>query len=334
MTSAPVREQVDRRDELNGVNPAAAISAVKDRAARWSAGDHQPDGRKLGLVIEGGAMRGVCSAGGVMALAHLGFTNVFDEVYATSAGAMNASYFLSEQVELGITIYFDACTTRRFLNPMRLWKILDVDYLFDQVIASEKPLDFEKILASHSKFFVAVIDKGTGDGHLLDAKAAKTPLLKVLKAATAVPLLYNRSVEIDGRSYIDGGLINPVPIEQALINGCTDLVVLLTRPANFKYGKPGWLDKYLFDLTFARGNSGLSQAYSQCDERSHILRDLALGRAPTPPGVNIVTICTDEPEMISRTTRNRALLRKAAIIYGRRTLQVFDGDPSTWSVPE
>lgn len=334
MAASSSINQVDERNPLHGVNPRAAIAAVKERAARWRAGDRQPDGRKLGLVIEGGAMRGICSAGGVMALARLGLTDIFDEVYATSAGAMNASYFLSDQVELGITIYFDSCTTRLFMNPLRVWKILDVDYLFDQVITTEKPLDVDRILASPTKFFVAVIDKRTGDGQVIDTKAVNVPLIQLLKAAIAVPLFYNRSVDVDGRAFIDGGLVNPFPMEQALASGCTDLVVLLTRPENFRYGNPGWLDKQLFDLICARHNKGLSRAYARCHERSHILRDLAFGRVETPSGVNIVTICTDEPEMIKRTTVNRALLRKAAIIYGRKTLQVFDADDPAWNVPD
>lgn len=318
---------------LYGVNPIASIAAVKDRAARWRAGDRQPDGRKLGLVVEGGAMRGVCSAGGVMALAHLGFTDVFDEIYATSAGAMNVSYFLSDQVKLGITIYFDNCTTRLFLNPFRVWKILDIDYLFDQVITTDKPLDVNRIAESATKFFVAVIDKATGIDRVIDIKATSAPLLRVLKAATAVPPFYNRSVDVDGQSLIDGGLVNPFPIQEALANGCTDLVALLTRPANFRHHKPRWFEKRLFDLICARGNTGLRRAFAVCDEQSHTVRDLAFGRAATPPGVNIVTICTDEPELIKRTTTNRALLRKAALLYGRRTLQVFNAENDAWDIP-
>jgi predicted patatin/cPLA2 family phospholipase len=267
---------------LHGVNPSAAIAAVKDRAARWLDGNRPRDGRKLGLVVEGGAMRGVCSAGGVMALAHLGFTDVFDEVYATTAGAMNASYFLSDQVKLGITIYFDNCTTRLFLNPLRVWRILDIDYLFDRVISSDKRLDVDRINTSTTKFFVSAIDRSTGEGLVIDCKKANAPLLQVLKAATAVPRLYNRSIDVDGRALIDGGLINPFPIQRALANGCTDLVVLLIRPANFRHGKPGWLEKRLFNLMCARGNADLGHAYALCDEWSHIVRDLALGKSPTP----------------------------------------------------
>lgn len=317
---------------LHGVHSSAVIAAIKERSARWQAGNREPDGRKLGLVIEGGAMRAVCSAGGAVALAHLGFTDLFDEVYATSAGAMNASYFLSNQPELGISVYFDSCTTRSFLNPLRVWKVIDVDYLFEQVVSRDKPLDVNKILSSRTKLFVAVIDKRSGAGTVIDTKATSTPLLSILKAATALPVLYNRTVDIDGRPFMDGGLAIPFPIEQALVNGCTDVLVLLTRPVNHYTDAPGWASRRMFDLICARGNANLNQIYSLCHERSRVARDLAFGRAATPPGVNIATICTDEPETIQRTTSNRALLHSAAISYGRKTLRVFGADAEAWDI--
>ena len=323
---------INPRAPLHGVNPGAVIAAIKERSTRWRAGSCEPDGHKLGLVIEGGAMRAVCSAGGALALAHLGFTDLFDEVYATSAGVMNASYFLSNQPELGISVYFDNCTTRHFMNPLRIWKMIDIDYLFDQVVSKDKRLDVNKILSSRTKLFVAVIDKRTGAGTVIDTKATHTPLLSVLKAATAIPVLYNRTVDIDGQPSLDGGLAIPFPIEQALANGCTDVLTLLTRPVSHYTDAPGWVSRRMFDLIFAHGNDSLNQAYALCHERSRAARDLAFGRGATPSGVNIATICTNEPETIQRTTSSRALLRSAAIDYGRKTLRIFGADAEAWSI--
>ncbi len=277
-------------------------------------------------------MRAVCSAGGAVALAHLGFTDLFDEVYATSAGAMNASYFLSNQPELGISVYFDSCTTRSFLNPLRVWKVIDIDYLFDRVVSRDKPLDVNKVLSSRTTLFVAVIDKRTGAGTVINTKATRSPLLSVLKAATALPVLYNRTVDVDGCLFIDGGLAIPFPIEQALANGCTDVLVLLTRPANYRADPPGWASQKMFEIICGRGNTSLNRIFSEHHEPSHVARDLALGRVATPPGVNIATICTDEPETINRTTSNRSLLRSAAISYGRKTLRVFGADAEGWNL--
>lgn len=332
MSNTDTAAPSDAGDLLHGVNPEAAITAVKDRVRRWRAGDRTPDGRKLGLVIEGGAMRGVCSAGGVAALAHLGLSDLFDEVYATSAGVMNASYFLSHQPASGISVYFENCTTRLFINPLRFWKVINVDYLFDQVVRVEKPLDIERILSSRTKLFVAVIDKRTGEGLVIDTQATNTPLLRVLKAATAVPIFYNRTIEIDGRPCMDGGLAIPFPLEQALANGCTDILVLLTRPADFRTEAPGWEMRRMFDIICARGLEGVSRTYALHHEHDRAARDLAIGRTPAPPGVNIATLCTDPSEVVQRTTVRSDLLREGALRYGRNVLRAFGADAEGWDL--
>lgn len=317
---------------LYGLRPEAAVAAFRARAAGWRTGDIPADGRKFGLVIEGGAMRGVCSAGGVAALAHLGLSDFFDEVYATSAGVMNASYFLSRQPGTGLSVYFDNCATQLFINPLRFWKVIDIDYLFDRVVTVEKPLDVGRIVSSRTKFFVALIDKSTGEGLVVDTRATKTPLLSILKAATAVPIFYNRTVEVDGRPCMDAGLAIPFPLEHAIANGCTDILVLMTRPADFITEAPGRMARHLFDLICARGLEGTSRTFAVHHVPVQASRDLALGRGPTPPGVNIATICIDPSEPVGRTTVRRELLRNGALRYGRKVLRVFGADSDGWDL--
>jgi len=317
---------------LYGVRPEAAVAAFRERAARWRAGDRTTGGRKLGLVVEGGAMRGVCSAGGVAALAHLGLSDFFDEVYATSAGVMNAAYFLSGQPATGLSVYFDNCATRLFINPLRFWKMIDIDYLFDRVVTVEKPLDVGRILSSRTKFFVALIDKSIGEGLVVDTRATQTPLLSVLKAATAVPIFYNRTVEVDGRPCMDAGLAIPFPLEHAIANGCTDILVLLTRPADFITEAPGRAARRMFDLICARGLEGTSRTFALHHVRVQTARDLAVGRGPAPPGVNIATVCIDPSESVGRTTVRRELLRDGALRYGRKVLRMFGAGADEWDL--
>jgi hypothetical protein len=55
---------------------------------------------------------------------------------------------------------------------------------------------------------------------------------------------------------------------------------------------------------------------------------------PTPPGVNIATICTEAPEIIHRTSGNPFALRQAALDYGRKVLRIFGTDDETWALPD
>jgi predicted patatin/cPLA2 family phospholipase len=320
----------DKRGHLHGVNPEAVVTAIRDRAKR---GNDRADGRKLGLVIEGGSIRAVCSAGGAAVLAQMGFSETFDHVYATSAGVMNAAYFISNQPLTGISVYFDHCTTRRFVNPLRFWKIIDVDYIFDEVAVREKPLNLHRVLSSRSRFHVAVIDRNDGQGHLIDTQRASTPLLHSLKAAAAIPVLYNRSILVDGRRCIDGGLRIPFPLKQAIEDGCTDILVLLTRPTDYVNPSPNLFQRTIFNILCARGNAGLNEAFAARPEASRVYRDLAFGRIRTDQPVNIATLATDRPEEIQTMAVSRKILHKAAVDYGRNVLRVFVCPNDAWTIP-
>ncbi len=307
-----------------GLNPTSTIELLKERASCLREGKEPLDGRKVGLVVEGGAMRGVVSCAALMGLEELGMTEVFDEVYGASAGAVNGAYFLAGQAAYATTIYYQKINNTRFIR--RLWhrKVVDIDDLFESIIAGDRPLRIDKVLASRSRLFVTIADACTGEAFLGQPQASETPLLTLLKASTAMPLLYNRLVSVDGRDCFDGGLINPLPIFEAIQSGCTDLLVLLTRPPNFRECTPSLLEQQLFDLRCARGNAQLMKAYCNTYVRENEVRDIALGRQPITDGINIATICPEETDpKIERTTRSADLLKAAAIASAKRTLQAF-----------
>lgn len=319
--------------EFSGSQPRAVIEAIQRRHARRAAGDYGNDGRKLGLVMEGGSLRAACSAGGAAVLAHLGYSDVFDEVYATSASVMNACYFITNQPGTGISTYFDNCTTTSFLNPLRFWKIVDVDYIFDHVAVHEKPLNLTRLRNSPTRLYVAVTEWETGQGLFIDVKTSNTPILQTLKASAALPVFYNRRVSVEGRACIDGGLAIPFGLQQALQNGCSDVLVLSTRPSSYADSPAGWFDRFVFDVLCARGNRRISRAFREKHLRSREARRLALGQGSPTPKANIATICVHESETVGRMTKSRVALRAAALRYGRTTLRIFGRDPACWALP-
>ena len=309
---------------IHGVNPDETITLLKKRARCFREGEDPRDGRKVGLIVEGGAMRGVISCAALLGLEELGMTQVFDEVYGASAGALNAAYFLARQAALATTIYYQKINNTRFIR--RLWhrRIVDIDDLFDSIIAREWPLRVDKVLASRSQLFIAIADAQTGEAFLGHAQTSNTPLLTLLKASSAMPLLYNGLVKVDGRECFDGGLLNPLPILEAIEAGCTDLLVLLTRPASFRECMPTVIERQIFELRCARGNARLMKAFNSSYIRANDLRDIALGRRAVPSGINIATICPEETDpKIDRITRNARLLKAAAVASLRRTLRAF-----------
>src|SRR5215475_5679877 len=159
-----------------GVNPINTIELLKERARRWRKGSPPDDGRKVGLIVEGGAMRGVISCAALMSLQDLWMTAVFDEVYGASAGAVNAAYFLAGQAAYATSIYYQKINNTRILR--RLWhrKIVDIDDLFDSVISRDRPLRVDRVLASRSRLFITIADAATGQAFLGLAQSCETPL--------------------------------------------------------------------------------------------------------------------------------------------------------------
>lgn len=93
---------------------------------------------RTALVVHGGGLRSVASCGTLAALNRLGLTNAFDTLYAVSSGAVNGAYFLTDQSALGITVYLEDVNNSRFVNFFRLAKMMDLEYLFDEVVQARK----------------------------------------------------------------------------------------------------------------------------------------------------------------------------------------------------
>lgn len=285
---------------------------------------------KLGLVVEGGGMRGVLSGGALVAMEELGLTEAFDEVYGESAGAINGSYFVAGQAALGCRIYLEDIPNSRFIDPLRLHRILDMDFLIDEVIAKAKPLDPTRVVGSRSRLLVSLTNAADGTGRVIDVGEAKAPLLRILKATAAIILFYNRAVEVDGGWYVDGGIADPIPVRNAIATGCSHILVLLTRPPGYRdkpFRAPSWLA-----ARFLLGNkwhpSLLQTLFREKYKRYNASRDLAFGRTQPERPVSIAVICPDgDTHGVTRLTRDPTRLRDAMMVSRQRTLETFGAAP-------
>jgi predicted patatin/cPLA2 family phospholipase len=273
-------------------------------------------------------MRGVLSAGSLLAVDLLGFRDCFDVVYAVSAGSVNAAYFLAGQGTEGITVYFDDINSRRFINPWRLWKIVDVDFVYDDLVLNVKPLNEEYILKARQQFYVTATDVDTGENVLLDTKTGDASISRFLKASSALPVLYNRRVTIGGRHYMDGGASGGLPIYRAIEHGCTDLLVLLSREADYISKGPRLFDKLAFRLLAGFRYPAMYSSFLKAVEHKELNRKLASGAAESV-GVNVATVCPDtEESSVGRTTIDRSVLIRGAYLLARKVYRVFGEEKS------
>ena len=314
----------------NIVHPGhPVIRAIRDRL---ETGGRTPAGAgpasKLGLVVEGGGMRGVMSGGALLAMEELGLTEAFDEVYAESAGAINGSYFLAGQAALGSRIYFEDIANHRFINPFRVRRILDLDFLVDDVMVRAKPLDAKRVVQSRSRLLVSLTNAADGGRRVVDVRESRDPLLRILKATAAIVPLYNRAVPLHDGWYVDGGIADPIPVRNAIANGCTHILVLLTRPPAYRdrgFRGPVWLAARLL-LGKKWSASLVHTLLREKYKRYNAARDLAFGYARPEGKVSIAVICPHgHTHGVARLTRDPQRLRNALLASRERTLELFRG---------
>lgn len=231
---------------------------------------------KTALFIDGGGMRGVYGGGVVVALEKLGLTDAFDYVIGVSAGAANCAYFLSGQAELGNTLYYEDLAGKRFINLARWNKILDIDYL-DEAFRRIKPLDYEKIRRSRSQFFAGVTVAETGTCEFLDLQDPSIDIITAIRASTALPIVYNKNVAIDGVEYSDGTTACGIPVE-FIVNelGCDTVLFVINRRLVDKPGKLAWYERLLLGIRSRHYSSDFRAAY--LNRRTSYNRSLALIR--------------------------------------------------------
>lgn len=285
---------------------------LRDRAERGSRAPHG-DGARIALAIEGGAMRGIVSAGMVSALEELGLTHAFDAVYGSSAGAINGAYFLAGQAKLGTTIYSEDINNHRFIDLKRPFlgrPIVNLNFLMTDVVTQLKPLKASEVLASQTPLAVMATDVDTACVTTLRDFADSGSLCLALRAGATMPVIAGPPVTYRGRRLLDASLTEPVPVPAAEADGFTHILALLTRPS----GTPRqatWLDQWYVLPRLRRVSPPLAALYSdRGGPYSTLLSHIAAGRGPA--GQSRVLGVRPEPPEVSRLERDAAVLRAAS----------------------
>lgn len=178
-------------------------------------------------------MRGAVSAAMLTALDDLGLRSVFDVVYGTSSGAVNAAYFLTGESWYPLTIYVDDLATRQFVDFRRAFAgraIIDLDYVFEQVLETAKPLAYDKLVSTSPQLQVAVAMVDTMETESVSNFESGADLKAALRASCWMPIAVPGVGEFRGRPVVDGGVLTAHPTILAARDGCTHVLSLSTRP--------------------------------------------------------------------------------------------------------
>lgn len=183
---------------------------------------------KIGLVLEGGASRGVFTAGVLDYLQEQNIT--FPYVIGVSAGAGNASSFVSRQSGKVKNIIAGKSASSHYGIRQMLYskKILDADGIMQDYFYHQLPFDFKTFFASDTECEFALTCCETGKAAYFSADGSEQRLIALTKATCSLPILC-KPVELDALNYLDGSLTDSVPVHYVLQNKCDKAVVVLTR---------------------------------------------------------------------------------------------------------
>jgi predicted patatin/cPLA2 family phospholipase len=291
---------------------ASVFDILRSRRGRGTRAPHD-DGARVALAVEGGAMRGVISAGMVSALEELGLTHAFDAVYGSSAGAINAAYFLAGQARLGTTVYYEDINSPSFISLRRAFigrPIVDLGFLIDDVAVARKTLDVERVLTSPSPLAVLATEVDSGVAETLRDFRSGAELLHALRAGATMPVVAGPPREVRGRRYLDASLSEPIPVPAAEADGHTHILVLLTRSGAMR-ARPSAFDRFYVGPRLRRVSPDLASRYlTRAGPYAALLRHIDAGQGPL--GRAAVTAVRVNGLRIGKLERRRVVLEQGA----------------------
>ena len=195
---------------------------------------------EAGLVVEGGGMRGVYTAG---VLDYFMEKNLyFDDCYGVSAGACHISSYVSKQIGRSMKVTLDYINDKRYCSINSLIKTGDmfgVEMLYDLIPNKLELYDYDTFNKFKGNFYSVVTNCKTGKAEYMKIKDMKKDIIAV-RASSSLPLL-SRIVEINGKEYLDGGITDSIPIKKSIKDGHKKNVVILTRDKTYRKSKPKFL---------------------------------------------------------------------------------------------
>lgn len=188
---------------------------------------------QAGLVLEGGAMKGIYTAGVLDFF--LDKEMEFSSCYGVSAGACNLCSFLSKQRKRAYRVSVNYLDNKRYCGSYSLLTTGDLfgaDMCYDLIPNYLDPYDYEAFDRYEGNAYAVVTNIVTGKAEYLQMKEMHEDILAV-RASSSMPLV-SRNVRIGEGVYLDGGISDSVPIAKSIKDGNQKNVVVLTKETGFR----------------------------------------------------------------------------------------------------
>lgn len=202
----------------------------------------------VGLVLEGGAMRCMYTAG----ILDYFLDNNIDllHCYGVSAGAVSATNYLSKQRGRTFRTTIDYINDKRYCsirNLITTGNLFSTDFLYNQIPNQLDPFDYDTFKNNNVRMTAVVSDVVSGKPFYKEFTDLREDM-EWLRASCSLPFLA-QIVELTGQRYLDGGLCDSIPLERAMNDGYHKNIVILTRPDGYQK-KKGKLSSLLGSLFY------------------------------------------------------------------------------------
>ena len=187
---------------------------------------------QAGLVLEGGGMKGMYTAGVLDFFLDKGIE--FSSVYGVSAGACHMCSYLSKQRGRSLDVNVDYLDTRRYCGLESLLTtgdLFNVNICYHLIPEHLNPYDYEAFNQYKGKAFSVATDIVTGRPVYFRIRDMKADIDKI-RASASLPLV-SRNVKIGDRYYLDGGISDSIPLQQSIMDGNRKNVVVMTKEVGY-----------------------------------------------------------------------------------------------------
>lgn len=202
---------------------------------------------KVGLVLEGGGMRGVFTAG---VLDFFLDENIhFPYVIGVSMGACNGASYISRQRGRSLKTVVGYINDKRYLsysNFITTGNLFGMDFIFNELPTKHLPFDQETFDKSESVFEIVASDCVEGTPVYFEKSTCES-INNALRASCSLPII-STIVDYEDKKLLDGAVTDSIPVRRALSEGNEKLVVVLTRPKEYRKrkSKSGNINKVLY----------------------------------------------------------------------------------------
>lgn len=188
---------------------------------------------KKGLILEGGAMRGMFTAGVIDEMMKNGIE--YDGIIGVSAGAAFGCNYKSNQIGRSLRYNMKYCNDKRYSGIESLIKtgnIFNTDFAYGTIPLDLDIFDFDAFEKNPMEFYVVCTDIETGKPVYHKYEGKSDHGFDWIRASASMPLV-SRIVEIDNQKLLDGGISDSIPVKQFQSMGYDKNVVILTQPEDY-----------------------------------------------------------------------------------------------------